>query len=700
MIPQRFVGWIKGSSGAQIKNLEARTGTTISINQDSKEMGYSLAVVNGPAEQVGRCIQLIEDEIRKMETRDTSIATKTMQGGAWEIRIPQPYVGWIKGPQGAQIRDIEKRSGAHVNIDQTTQAQGYSRALLYGEHDQVQMAAAMIQKELDKVSPKDVGSTALSIPAVAPDADFTQKREQLLSLLMTLGGGGAAPALASGAPANVPSQFDTLNIPTGVVGWVKGRQGAMIREIENRSGAQVSIDQQHKDMGYCTVEFRGGVDQKRRAYGFVVGEIMKAADTPHGEPIEVGDIGFKDEIHLDSQYVGWVKGPSGKMIQEMSTKSATRIDVDQTQSASMGHALVKIYGTFDGIQEAKRLLAAELHKVSPEAAQQILVTVVSTPQNDSSSSLGGSFNVGGAGASACAHTAHAPALTHDTGPALQPLPVGTGPHDVVRIPNGCVGWLKGRQGAMIRDIEGKSGATVEIDQNMKDTGHSFVYMRGTEEQKKIAHGFVVAEITKAVDAGGPCGEPLDPSMFYHEDVRLDARYVGWIKGPKGKIISDICLSSCCRVDIDQSEKASGFAMVKIYGTAQGVADAKQMIASELSKVAPDSAQDFVGGVELTGKFAARTTRPETSLPQVVHPEAVMAMPVAPQPAMTFGHPLAQSLPQPLDAYALQQQVNQQQALINQLLAMQQQPAGLQLGALQAPGGLIQQAFITQQHGFM
>merc|ERR1719410_1360363 len=46
-IPQQFVGWLKGRSGAQIREIEARCGAQISVDQNTKEMGFSRVVLTG-----------------------------------------------------------------------------------------------------------------------------------------------------------------------------------------------------------------------------------------------------------------------------------------------------------------------------------------------------------------------------------------------------------------------------------------------------------------------------------------------------------------------------------------------------------------------------------------------------------------------------------------------------------------------------
>jgi len=176
-------------------------------------------------------------------------------------------------------------------------------------------------------------------------------------------------------------------VPSSYVGWLKGRGGAMIREIETRSGASVEVDQSTKDTGVCTVHIRGVPDTKRKAYGLVVAEVMKVADQS-GSVEDFNSVGTKLEIFIDAQYVGWVKGPKGKVVQDISDRSATRIDVEQGQGSQSSVASVKIYGTLEGVECAKEMIAYEISKVSPDAAAEINGGVAPTehPRLGSSSS--------------------------------------------------------------------------------------------------------------------------------------------------------------------------------------------------------------------------------------------------------------------------------------------------------------------------
>mmetsp|Transcript_48858 Transcript_48858/g.130783 ORF Transcript_48858/g.130783 Transcript_48858/m.130783 type:complete len:632 (-) Transcript_48858:120-2015(-) len=406
-IPQKYVGWLKGSGGSQIRDMEARTGARIRIDQSTRESGYSIAQITGPPDAVRQCKAFVEAEVVRVQERDRVVAEHTAApnlfrpAGFNEVQIPQQYVGWIKGSGGAQIKDIEARTGAHITVDQSTQDMGYSRAMVYGPDEAVLAAKQIIQSELSRVMERDRAVPGSASTALVPAPQPQNPQRDALTLLTTLlaaasaaggstpaqtnvlgdalsllSGAGVAGAAASAAPAVMPlepgdtGEWDTVHIPNSCVGWLKGRQGAMIREIESRSGAQVDIDQTTKDLGYSIAQMRGRLQQKKIAHGLVVAEVMKVMDQSN-EPAVGNFPGAKSEFRIDVQYVGWVKGPRGKVVQDIQVKSGTRIDVDQN-TRDLGYAVVKVYGTVEGVRSARTLIATELSKISPEVAATLV----------------------------------------------------------------------------------------------------------------------------------------------------------------------------------------------------------------------------------------------------------------------------------------------------------------------------------------
>merc|ERR1719210_2412762 len=180
-------------------------------------------------------------------------------------------------------------------------------------------------------------------------------------------------------------------------------------------------------MNMCTAHFEGAEDSKRRAFFLAVAEVTKVAEQS-GEAAGCA-AGRIEHIPVDAEYVGWIKGPQGKVVRDVMNRSCTRIDVDQL--AEQRAATIKIYGTDEGIRSAKALIAYEVNKISPEMAYR-----------------------------------------------MRGAPGFVGASDTLVIPNNCVGWLKGRQGAMVQDIEHRCGVKVEFDQTAKDLGQCKVTLHG------------------------------------------------------------------------------------------------------------------------------------------------------------------------------------------------------------------------------
>eukprot|EP00421_Protoceratium_reticulatum_P023688 CAMPEP_0168470484 /NCGR_PEP_ID=MMETSP0228-20121227/58752_1 /TAXON_ID=133427 /ORGANISM="Protoceratium reticulatum, Strain CCCM 535 (=CCMP 1889)" /LENGTH=743 /DNA_ID=CAMNT_0008486287 /DNA_START=17 /DNA_END=2248 /DNA_ORIENTATION=- len=607
-IPNSCVGWLKGRQGGMIRDIEGRSGASVDIDQSTKELGYSVVNVRGTPEQkkVGR--GLVIAEVAKVMDQSGTPLDGHFAGSKEEFRIESQYVGWLKGPRGKVIQDLQIKSATRIEVDQSASQLGYATVKIFGTPEGVQQARGLVVHELSKIGPE--AATLLS-------KEETEITAQADGLGVGPGGlGGSLSSIAGGLPLGTE---DSVCIPNAYVGWLKGRQGGMIRDIEGRSGAQIDIDQSTKELGYSTTRMRGTPEQQRTARGLVIGEVAKVMDQS-GEALDGTFPGFKEEFRIDSQYVGWLKGPKGKVVQDLQVKSATRIEVDQSQP-QLGYATVKVFGTLEGIQLARELIAGELGKVSPEAAAHVTgqMSAGVMAQQDAQSQAAfdpnhaevlraaimamasaGGLQIPGLAEAASMLGAASSAPSMSMLGAAQPLAT-LDPSEVesVRIPNTCVGWLKGRQGAMIREIEARSGAQVDIDQSTRELGYSQANVRGAETQRRTAAGLVVAEIAKVMDQSGEVFDDTFPGCKV--EFHIDSQYVGWLKGPRGKVVQDLQIKSATRIDVDQSNPQLGYATVKVYGDLQGTQHARALIAAELSKVNPEVAARVTGdAVGVTG----------------------------------------------------------------------------------------------------
>jgi far upstream element-binding protein len=129
-----------------------------------------------------------------------------------EVDVPNAMVGLIIGRGGENIRDLQLRSGAHIQIQRDSDAEPGSRTrriMLKGEPDRVAKARSLID-------------------------GMIQEREQELGGRGGGGGGGGRGAPPGGTSLQVP-------IPNDKVGLIIGRGGMTIKAIQERTGANIQI---------------------------------------------------------------------------------------------------------------------------------------------------------------------------------------------------------------------------------------------------------------------------------------------------------------------------------------------------------------------------------------------------------------------------------------------------------------------------
>uniref|UniRef100_A0A7S1WT79 K Homology domain-containing protein n=1 Tax=Alexandrium catenella TaxID=2925 RepID=A0A7S1WT79_ALECA len=101
MVPQQFVARLIGRGGEAIMGICSATGAEVKIRQETKDMGYSLAVITGRPDAMENAEIMVR---QKLGLSSTGVATK-------EIPIPAELVGSVIGPKGAAITEIRARAG-------------------------------------------------------------------------------------------------------------------------------------------------------------------------------------------------------------------------------------------------------------------------------------------------------------------------------------------------------------------------------------------------------------------------------------------------------------------------------------------------------------------------------------------------------------------------------------------------------------
>ncbi|KAJ8609480.1 hypothetical protein CTAYLR_005429 [Chrysophaeum taylorii] len=129
------------------------------------------------------------------------------------VHCPQALVGRLIGKQGETIKDLQRRSGARIQIDQNY-PEGQPRLV-----------------------------------TIEGDPQSVQAGVELVTSLI-----GNSPAVGNGA---VPGKMTTFECPKSLVGRVIGKGGETINELQRRSGARIQIEQRVPEGAPCIIEVQG-----------------------------------------------------------------------------------------------------------------------------------------------------------------------------------------------------------------------------------------------------------------------------------------------------------------------------------------------------------------------------------------------------------------------------------------------------------
>ncbi|XP_007194561.1 far upstream element-binding protein 3 isoform X3 [Balaenoptera acutorostrata] len=206
-VPDKMVGFIIGRGGEQISRIQAESGCKIQIASESSGIPERPCVLTGTPEsieQAKRLLGQIVDRCRNGPGFHNDIdGNSTIQ----EILIPASKVGLVIGKGGETIKQLQERTGVKmVMIQDGPLPTGADKPLrITGDPFKVQQAREMV---LEIIREKD-------------QADFRGVRGDFGSRM----GGGSIE----------------VSVPRFAVGIVIGRNGEMIKKIQNDAGVRIQF---------------------------------------------------------------------------------------------------------------------------------------------------------------------------------------------------------------------------------------------------------------------------------------------------------------------------------------------------------------------------------------------------------------------------------------------------------------------------
>jgi len=144
--PQDMVGRVIGRSGETVRALQQVTRTQVRINQDFPEGVPRKITVSGTPERIADCKRwldrLLADSSNEPMQQLMQAAQAAAGSNARILHAPKAIIAKIIGKGGSTIRDLQTKSGARIQIDQTVDPCVVSVA---GNQQAVEMASRAVE---------------------------------------------------------------------------------------------------------------------------------------------------------------------------------------------------------------------------------------------------------------------------------------------------------------------------------------------------------------------------------------------------------------------------------------------------------------------------------------------------------------------------------------------------------------------------
>eukprot|EP00179_Madagascaria_erythrocladioides_P016512 CAMPEP_0198369940 /NCGR_PEP_ID=MMETSP1450-20131203/156464_1 /TAXON_ID=753684 ORGANISM="Madagascaria erythrocladiodes, Strain CCMP3234" /NCGR_SAMPLE_ID=MMETSP1450 /ASSEMBLY_ACC=CAM_ASM_001115 /LENGTH=653 /DNA_ID=CAMNT_0044077471 /DNA_START=448 /DNA_END=2409 /DNA_ORIENTATION=+ len=388
-IPNETIGWIIGKQGEVIRELMAKSGTSMEIDRGDYGPGHPTRAltVAGLPHQVEYAQALIRERMIAMQTG------RLDREPVLEMWIPFDRVGMIIGARGAVIRSLQERTGSTIIVHNDKVNHNQEKLLtLSGTREQAAAAQALIGEILQK--PRSTPPTAMVSPPGYYGPAYGSQSPYAVGSPFSHPGVGVVGNIP-GMSLDAPTTSRTIFVPSSCVGVVIGKRGDTIRELQERSGAHIkvtpdreagvdapermititgsptAIDLAHHHVNEVVQE---GLMRQKRAHAASVGTGQAPAPKDGREDVVAqqqaaaqvqGAVTATVEVPNDK--VGLVIGRQGMTIRELQLRSGARIVVtkEEENAPEKENRLITVSGTSQCVDHAKALINERIRGASP-----------------------------------------------------------------------------------------------------------------------------------------------------------------------------------------------------------------------------------------------------------------------------------------------------------------------------------------------
>ncbi|KAL8346351.1 hypothetical protein RB598_000315 [Gaeumannomyces tritici] len=239
-----LVGLIIGRQGENLRRIEGDTQCRVQFLPASASDGdHRLCKITGPpprrAEARAAINRIIDDSgMTPLNRGGFDRGGRAERGGAGamvepkegeeclQIMVPDRTVGLIIGRGGETIRDLQERSGCHINIvGESKSVNGLRPVNLIGTHETSMRAKNLIMEIVES----DTRNGGQAAPGGPPHgAPRGHRGDQ----------GGMGGGMGGGDRIN-----DSIYVPSDAVGMIIGKGGETIREMQSSTGCKINVSQ-------------------------------------------------------------------------------------------------------------------------------------------------------------------------------------------------------------------------------------------------------------------------------------------------------------------------------------------------------------------------------------------------------------------------------------------------------------------------
>ncbi|QPG93726.1 hypothetical protein C2857_002054 [Epichloe festucae Fl1] len=237
-IESSLVGLIIGRLGENLRRIESETNCRVQFLAATDGGPFRQCRITGPrprrADVKTAINRIIEDSGMGALNRPQEKSQEPEKSGAaplqegedhMQIMVPDRTVGLIIGRGGETIRDLQERSGCHINIvGESKSVNGLRPVNLIGTVESAALAKDLILEIVDSDTRGD-GASAVKKSAPAPARAEPPSRDM----------GGSL-----GGPDKIN---DAVYVPSDAVGMIIGKGGETIREMQNTTGCKINVAQ-------------------------------------------------------------------------------------------------------------------------------------------------------------------------------------------------------------------------------------------------------------------------------------------------------------------------------------------------------------------------------------------------------------------------------------------------------------------------